>query len=130
MSETAKHWLAFARQDLRMAELALSEDIYNQACFHAQQCAEKAVKGYLEQLDPPPPRTHLMADLLSHLPVDLLAPLEDALVALDRFYIPTRYPDALPGTLFDGLPGRREAREALLTARQTLERIEELLQLD
>ena len=127
MSEIARHWLVFARQDLRMAELALSEGIYNQACFHAQQCAEKAVKGYLEQLGRSPPRTHLMADLLSQLPEGLLGTLEDALLALDRFYIPTRYPDALPGTLSDGLPGRRDATEALSTARQALERIEDLI---
>ena len=109
MSEIARHWLTFARQDLRMAELALSEEIYNQACFHAQQCAEKAAKGYLEQLGRSPPRTHLMSDLLALLPADALNPLESALLALDRFYIPTRYPDALPGTLADGLPRRRSA---------------------
>jgi HEPN domain-containing protein len=117
MSEIARHWLAFARQDLRMTELALSEGIYNQACFHAQQCAEKAVKGYLEQLGQTPPRIHLMADLLPLLSTGLLDTLADALLALDRFYIPTRYPDALPGTLSDGLPGRLDAYEAMATAR-------------
>jgi HEPN domain-containing protein len=119
--------MIFARQDLRMAELALSEGIYNQTCFHAQQCAEKAIKGYLEQLGQSPPRTHLMADLLALLPVGLLEPLEDALFRFDRFYIPTRYPDVLPGTLSDGLPGRQDARGALATARETLARIEELV---
>jgi HEPN domain-containing protein len=44
MCEESEHWLAFAREDLCMAELALPAGIYNQACFHAQQCAEKAVK--------------------------------------------------------------------------------------
>lgn len=29
MSEIPRHWLTFARQDLRMAELAMSEGIYN-----------------------------------------------------------------------------------------------------
>ena len=127
MSEIARHWLTFARQDLRMAELAISEEIYNQACFHAQQCAEKAIKGCLEHLGQTPPRTHLMADLLPRLPVGLLDTLQDSLLGLDRFYIPTRYPDALPGTLADGLPGHRDAQEALATARQTLERIEGLV---
>jgi hypothetical protein len=31
MSEAAERWLAFAREDMRMAELALKEGIYNQA---------------------------------------------------------------------------------------------------
>ena len=88
MSEIARHWLTFARQDLRMAELAMSEAIYNQACFHAQQCAEKSVKGYLEHLGQTPPRTHLMADLLFLMPVGLLDTLQDSLLALDRFYLP------------------------------------------
>jgi HEPN domain-containing protein len=110
-----------------MAELALAEGIHNQACFHAQQCAEKAIKGCLEQLGRSPPRTHLMADLLPRLPAGLLNPIEDSLLALDRFYIPTRYPDALPGALPDGLPNRRDAQDALGVARQALERIEELV---
>jgi HEPN domain-containing protein len=45
MNEAAEQWLAFAHQDLRMAEMALAEGIYNQTCFHAQQCVEKVIKG-------------------------------------------------------------------------------------
>jgi len=40
---------------------------------------------------------------------------------LDRFYIPTRYPDALPGSLPEGLPDAQDAAQALDLARQTLE---------
>ena len=127
MNEATDQWLAFARQDLRMAELAFAEGIYNQVCFHAQQCAEKAIKGWLEQRGQTPPRTHRMADLLTLLPSDLMGELNDALGLLDRFYIPTRYPDALPGTLPEGLPGERDAREALDMARQALERIRRAL---
>lgn len=35
---------------------------------------------------------------------------------LDRFYAPTRYPDAMPGTLPEGLPGKPESAEALAVA--------------
>ena len=127
MNEAVEHWLIFARQDLRMAELALEEGIYNQVCFHSQQCVEKAVKGWLEQQGQVPPRTHRMADLLALLPPELLNDLSGTLGLLDRFYIPTRYPDALPGMLPDGLPGVRDAREALDMAEQTLERIRRAL---
>ena len=58
MNEITERWLAFAREDLRMAELALAENILNQVCFHAQQCVEKAIKGWLEQQGQSPPRTH------------------------------------------------------------------------
>ena len=43
MNEAVERWLAFAQEDMRMAELALKEGIYNQACFHSQQCVEKAL---------------------------------------------------------------------------------------
>jgi HEPN domain-containing protein len=64
MSESER-WLVFAHEDLRMGELAMSEAIYNQVCFHAQQCAEKAVKALLAHQGHPPPRTHRLGDLLS-----------------------------------------------------------------
>ena len=127
MSETAKRWLAFAQEDLRMAELAWAEGIFNQVCFHAQQCVEKAIKGWLEQQGRIPPRTHRMADLLVLLPPDLMGELSDALRLLDRFYIPTRYPDALPGVLPGRTPEQRDAEEALDLAQGALQRVEAAL---
>ena len=127
MKDATERWLMFARQDLRMAELALSEGIFNQTCFHAQQCVEKAIKGWLEQQGRRPPRTHRMADLLTMLPPDLMGELNDVLLLLDRFYIPTRYPDALPGMLAEGVPGQRDAQEALDVARRALEYVERAL---
>ena len=38
MKEEVRRWINFASEDLRMAELALNEGIYNQVCFHSQQC--------------------------------------------------------------------------------------------
>lgn len=124
MNEAIDRWLVFAREDLRMAELALAEGIFNQVCFHAQQCVEKAIKGWLEQQGRAPPRTHRMADLLVLLPPDLMGDLGDALRLLDRFYISTRYPDALPGVLPGGMPRQRDAQEALDLARSALQRVE------
>jgi HEPN domain-containing protein len=126
MSEAANRWLAFAREDLRMAELALVEAIHNQVCFHAQQCAEKAIKAWLEQHGRAIPRTHRMADLLALLPAAVMADVADGLVLLDRFYIPTRYPDALPSGVL-GLPAQDDAQEALVLARTALLRVEEAL---
>ena len=45
---------------------------------------------------------------------------------LDRFYIPTRYPDALPGSLPEGLPGLDDATQALHIARQVLNTVTRL----
>lgn len=106
-------WLRFAREDLRIAELAMQDSLYNQVCFHSQQCVEKALKGWLAQRGKSIPRTHRMADLLNIIPARFIRQFEDSLLVLDQFYIPTRYPDALPGSLPDGLPEESDAREAL-----------------
>ncbi len=105
-----------------MAELAMRHEIYNQACFHSQQCAEKAVKGLLALQGKRLPRTHFLGDLLTILDPDPFTESLD-IHLLDRFYIPTRYPDALPGSLPEGLPNREEAADALAVAQQVLHTI-------
>ena len=110
-------WLEFAGQDLQMAELALKETIYNQVCFHSQQCVEKCLKGLVADMGKTPPRTHSIVDLLSLLPADFLSDMREDLSQLDIFYIPTRYPDALPGSLAEGLPGKEDAQDAIAVAR-------------
>jgi len=112
MSE-ASDWLGFAREDLLVAQWALSAEIYNQACFHAQQCVEKVLKAWLRHLGTLPPRTHQLSLLLALLPDEVLSDLRVEITLLDRFYIPTRYPDALAGALPTGLPDGTDAKEAL-----------------
>ena len=45
MHEGAERWLAFARGDLRRAELAMTETLWNQVCFRVQQCVAKICKA-------------------------------------------------------------------------------------
>ena len=127
MNATAERWLAFAREDLQVAEIVLEEGIYNQVCFHAQQCAEKALKSALAHRGQALPRVHSITDLLQMLPADWFAGQEQEIMGLDDYYIPTRYPDALPGMLPDGLPGREDAEEALAAARFLLRQVERRL---
>jgi HEPN domain-containing protein len=75
MQSDAQRWLHFAGEDLRMAELALTESIFNQVCFHSQQSAEKSLKGLLAHQGKTPPRTHLMSDLLSLIDRGLVEPM-------------------------------------------------------
>ena len=120
----AQRWLTFVEQDLRMAELALGAEIFNQTCFHAQQCVEKCLKACLTAGGELVPRTHLIADLLQQMSARAqaaVAGVEEDLLALDQFYIPTRYPDALPGSLPEGLPQQPHAEMALATARRCYE---------
>ena len=119
----ADRWLGFARQDLRVAELAMGDELYNQVCFHSEQCVEKVLKAWLASKGKRIPRTHSMADLLPLISTVVVASMAEEIILLDRFYIPTRYPDALPGSLEDGLPNREEALEAFALAKKVLKNI-------
>jgi HEPN domain-containing protein len=121
MNEESKLWFDFALEDLRVAEWTLSERLYNQTCFHAQQCVEKAIKCLLVLQGTVPPKTHDLNQLAKLLFLNPLTFLTAQIQSLDRFYVPTRYPDALPGALPEGLPTESHAREALETARQVIE---------
>lgn len=83
-------WVHFADEDLKMASLAFEAKIWNQACFHAQQAAEKLLKATFEQ--GVRPRTHKLGDLARSAPIRISSPLVEALFLLDRFYIPTPFP--------------------------------------
>jgi HEPN domain-containing protein len=63
---------------------------------------------------------HTLSHLLSLLAPNPFKSLVFQIQLLDRYYIPTRYPDAIPGQLPDRLPNEADAREALDTARAVL----------
>jgi HEPN domain-containing protein len=128
MSGTTNEWLAFAKEDLRVAEILQKEEIYNQVCFHCQQCIEKCLKSILVFEKKVPPRTHSITDLLRLLPKTWATTLPDKLIQLDVLYTPTRYPDTLPGMLPDGLPGKEKAEETLIWARDVLAKTEQYVQ--
>lgn len=109
------NWFVFAEEDLKLAEYSLKEKIYNQACFHSQQGVEKMPKGYLKKNKKRIPRTHLLDDLLN-LCVEIdrnFSKLKEYCLILDKYYIPTRYPDALPGMLPHGMPMAEDAKTAV-----------------
>ena len=127
MNELAERWLSFAEEDLQVAQLSLNEEIYNQACFHAQQCVEKLLKALIADVDEVPPKTHKLTDLLEIIPENVLPEYRKDMRHLDRFYIPTRYPDALPGSLPEGLPNKDDAEAAVETAIQLVSTVKNIL---
>ncbi len=130
MPGEADRWLRFAEEDLKICELALREGLYNQVCFHAQQCVEKSLKALFLSQGRMPPKVHAISKLLSLLTEHPFADLEDRLLLLDRFYTLTRYPDALPGLLPEGMPTREDGEEAFSVAREVLEAVREHLATD
>lgn len=111
----ARRWLAQARDDLALAEWLLNEGrFFDKGCFISQQAAEKALKAVLYGYGARVVLGHSVADLLSqalkHHPE--LSDLADGSRLLDRFYIPTRYPNGLPA----GAPCESFRREDLGSA--------------
>lgn len=101
-----------------MASLGFGESLWNQVCFHSHQAAEKSLKALLAYEGDLPPRTHRLINLSKSLEdrYPPLIELADDLLVLENYYIPTRYPDAIPGSLPESLPDRGDAQEALTTA--------------
>lgn len=122
----AGDWLEQARWNLRHAEGSLGLGDYAWACFAAQQAAEAALKG-LHLAQGQIAWGHSTLDLLAGLPEGLRVPesLLEAAQVLDKYYIPTRYPDAHPAGPAARHYTRGEAEEAIRLARAILKFAEE-----
>jgi HEPN domain-containing protein len=97
----ADRWLITAKDDLDSAVILKQNNKFAHACFHSQQAAEKAVKAvwYLVDSDPWGHSIKKLIDDLEQVDINkynILKKLERAGRLLDRFYIPTRYPNGLP----------------------------------
>ena len=89
-------WMERAYSDLVLARVAITtpDVLREDACFHAQQCAEKALKALLVRHRIPFPRTHvveLLLDLLKSSGV-VVPPDVDEAVALTQYAVQARYP--------------------------------------
>jgi HEPN domain-containing protein len=97
----ALRWLRTGEDDLDAATVLRKNNKFPHACFHAQQAGEKALKAVWHYADADP-WGHSIRKLIEDLEeVDLnlydrVKTFLRAGTILDRFYIPTRYPNGLP----------------------------------
>lgn len=108
-------WLRQAEHDLSDAEYSLAGSRYNLACFLCQQAAEKALKGFLYARGAEQVLGHSVADLAGEcvrLDGDFGA-LKPQAAPLDQYYVPTRYPNSLPGGIPAEAFDESDARRAL-----------------
>ncbi|MGA2640969.1 MAG: HEPN domain-containing protein [Spirochaetia bacterium] len=92
----ALRWLRQAENDLQYARLGLREGFSAQVCFLCQQIAEKALKSvHYGKLGKRIVYGHSLVELAQELSVGF--DLHRELALLDQYYIPTRYPNGLPG---------------------------------
>jgi HEPN domain-containing protein len=120
MAERSLDWLRQAEKDLEKAKLDLDWGYYEWACFTSHQAAEKAIKAVFQHIHGDA-WGHGTKALLENLPYDdRMVSIEDAKL-LDKFYIPTRYPNSLP----EGIPHdyftRKEAEDAVRAASRIYE---------
>lgn len=104
-SDEARRWLTHAQDEYQDAEDLRERGRFYLALFHFQQAAEKALKAFLYAHinDQRVFFTHSVLELFQAAVVldPTMADLEKA-GRLDQYYIPTRYPNGLPG----GVPSR------------------------
>ncbi len=121
--EEATRWLAQAEEEWKDAKALLQRKRFYLSLFLAQQSAEKALKAFIYYKEEEPLFTHSVAELLkiaSSIDQDFKT-LRGA-KRLDDYYIPTRYPNGLPGDI----PARyyddpEEGEEALSLARRVID---------
>ena len=95
----ADRWRRQAANDLAFARLAVRERFYAQACFIAQQAAEKAAKAIAYGLGERTVVGHSLVTLISRYGdrAPELSDLQEVAGILDQYYVPTRYPNGLAG---------------------------------
>jgi len=128
----ARRWLETAEGDLEAARILAERGMFAHTCFHAQQAGEKAVKAvwYLADADP---WGHSIKKLIEDLAA--VAPAFHARLALliregtvlDRFYIPTRYPNGLPDITPQEAFLSEDAASAVELARKLIAAVRPLL---
>ncbi len=122
MAGRAADWSRQADSDLRHARHALDDGDHEWACFAAQQAAEKAVKA-VHAASGQEAWGHVVTELLQALGPSTNE-IDDALLdrarALDKLYIPTRYPNGLAGGAPTDFYTRAEAERAIGDAEAVL----------
>ena len=112
--EEGRRWLQQAMEDLRWAEHLAERGGYYLACFLAQQVAEKALKAFLYARGLEIVLGHSV-ERLSREATEWEPSIEEAAprwAVLDSYYVPTRYPNSVPGNI----PARVYTAEAAQSA--------------
>jgi len=110
-------WFKKAENDLINAENTIKMDVppTDTICFHAQQCAEKYIKGFLTFYELDFPKTHSLEDLVSlckNIAPKIESELDDIEI-LSSYGVSVRYPD----DLYYDIP-EEDAQEAIDLAKK------------
>ena len=114
----ADRWLKQAESDLAYAELGLRERFFAQVCFQCQQVCEKAIKALRYGRGERAVLGHALVELAA--PLEAMARFRENLAVLDQYYVPTRYPNGLPGGIPSDVYTGSQATKAVEIAREVV----------
>jgi len=129
--EDALRWLDQAEHNLKVAENNFKAQFYSDACYMAEQTAQIALKAFIiyqkRRLIWEHSIQHL-STICSQYDKDFERFVELGKI-LDRYYIPTRYPDALarPAVPYKTYT-EKDARDALGFAKEILKNVKKKIQ--
>lgn len=116
--ESLAEWRARAESDYGTMETLVGDESpwYDSIAFHAHAGVEKLLKAVLVARHVPPPRTHVLAEVLARCPESLRNDerVKHACSWLDKVWPKARYPGV-------GTPSARDAHDAVEAARTVRE---------
>jgi len=122
MSERSFDWLRQAKKDLKAAEVMKKNELFEWACFVSQQAAEKALKAVFQKLNATA-WGHSVFELLKVLSkkINVEEGLFQCARNLDKFYIPTRYPNGFEsGSPFEYFT-EKDAKDGIICSGRIIE---------
>ena len=126
----AKRWFKQAKRTLATAKWNQKGKFYEQACFLSQQAAEKSLKAYLYSNGKRTLMTHSNLELVKEC-LDFstkFKELIDYCRNLDKHYLPTRYPNAIPGGVPYEVYTEYDSKESIRQAESIVRTVEILLE--
>ena len=125
MNPLTLEWIELAEEDYAIARLIQREQLAmrNGMCFHAQQCAEKYLKAWLQEVNVPVPRTHNLEELLNLIlpTIPTWSAWKADLSKLSKHAVDTRYVGQTPTT--------DDAEKAMQICEQVRQAVREQLKL-
>lgn len=130
-ADEAARWFRQSELDLEDARFASAGERHHLACFLSQQAAEKALKAFLYASGAEAVWKHSVADLCrdaSEFDRDFRSLTREA-APLDKYYIPTRYPNGLPGGIPSEAFSLDDANMAIAMSAKVIDFVREKLTL-
>ena len=123
LKKEAHRWFRQSEDDLEFVRwLNKEKKFFDKGCFVAQQSAEKAMKACLYAQGERIVIGHSLFDFCEKIKINVseFSEIINECRRLDRYYIPTRYPNGLPG----GIPFQYFTEEDIRNALVDAEKVE------